>query len=116
MKNKIFKWVKGRQNTGYSILTLLFVTKKWFPIPFDAYIIKYPTGSYIPPHKDEPGFGRHYRVNIILTKPKGGEFIAENTLLHLGRVVIFRPDLVTHEVTPVESGTRYVLSIGCILP
>lgn len=116
MKNKLFKWVAGRQGTGYSILTLAWVTKKWSPVPFDAYILKYPEGSYIPPHKDEPGFGKHYRINIILKKcAEGGEFFSENALFKLGRVVLFRPDLSLHTVTKVKRGTRYVLSFGWII-
>lgn len=114
--HKLFKWVAGRQKTGYFILPLIWVTKKWSPIPFDCYILKYPPGSYIPPHKDEPGFGRHYRINIVLKRsPKGGEFVSQNTIFKRGRVVLFRPDQSQHYVTKVEGGTRYVLSIGWII-
>lgn len=111
---RLFRWVEGRQCTGYYVLTLARFIHS--PIPFDFYLLKYPVGAYIPLHKDEPGFGRHYRVNIILKKAKkGGIFWADNTIYSNNRINFFRPDLSSHLVSKVENGTRYVLSFGWIL-
>jgi hypothetical protein len=114
--NPLFKWVLGQKNTGYWILTLAWVTGKWLPIPFDLYILKYPTGAYNPPHRDPIKRGQHYRLNIILTKPLGGEFVCETPIFSSWRIHLFRPDICTHSVTPVERGTRYVLSLGWTWP
>ena len=116
--NPLFRWVKGRQDTGYWILLLAWVPKRWWnPVPFDIHVVKYPTGAYVSPHLDKLQSGRrHYRLNILLTKPPGGEFVSESVIYRNSRVILFRPDLFTHSVTPVSSGTRYVLSFGCSLP
>lgn len=113
-KNLLFRWVEGQHETGYSILTLAWVAK-WTPVPFDCYIIKYPTGSYIPPHRDKLKTRDHYRVNVILTRGEGGEFICKNAIFKSKRLNIFRPDLEEHSVTPVTKGTRYVFSVGWAL-
>lgn len=116
MRTKLFKWVEGQQMTGYFKLTLAFVSK-WTPIPFDCYILKYPTGSYIPPHRDELQIpGRHYRLNIVLKRGEGGEFVCDNPIYGSKRINLFRPDLELHSVTRVTKGTRYVLSFGFALP
>jgi hypothetical protein len=108
----IFKWQRGRQDTGYDKVLLL--TGKW-PLGFDCYLIKYPEGSSIPPHKDPVATGRHYRLNIILWKsPEGGEFVCDNPILSLPRIKLFRPDQSEHSVTTVKGGSRYILSIGWI--
>jgi hypothetical protein len=43
------RWQKGRQNSGYDKLLLAAVP---FPIPFDCYLLRFPEGSQIPPHRD----------------------------------------------------------------
>lgn len=116
MRNPLFRWVEGFHKTGYSILTLAWVTRKWSPIPFDCYIIKYPPGAHIPPHKDNAVKNkRHIRINVVLTHPKGGEFVCENTIFRSKWLNVFRPDLETHSVTPTIGGTRYVFSVGCVI-
>jgi hypothetical protein len=107
-KNLLFKWVDGREGTGYQILTLVRTSI----LPFDCYIIRYPTGSYMPPHRDKVKGKKHYRLNLILRRARGGEFVVKNAIFRSSRLNIFRPDLETHSVTKVESGTRYVFSIG----
>jgi hypothetical protein len=44
-----FRWQSGRQGSGYDKMLLL--TAPW-PVPFDSYLIRYPEGSSVPPHKD----------------------------------------------------------------
>lgn len=108
----VFRWQKGRQQTGYSKMLLLY---SYFPLPFDIYLLKYEQGAYIPPHTDLVSKGRHFRCNIILwNSSQGGEFICQNMLFSSSRIKIFRPDISEHSVTLVEKGRRYVLSIGWI--
>ncbi len=42
---KLFKWDKGRQNSGYWKMPLAY--SKW--LKFDFYLIKFPEGSEIKP-------------------------------------------------------------------
>ncbi|MBL8521533.1 MAG: 2OG-Fe(II) oxygenase [Betaproteobacteria bacterium] len=110
--NRAFRWQDGRQKSGYD--KMLLFTSPW-PIPFDSYLIRYPDGSSIPPHKDPVSNGRHYRLNIILKSPKsGGEFVCASPIFASRRVKFFRPDQCEHSVTRVEGGNRYVLSIGWV--
>jgi hypothetical protein len=61
--------------------------------------------------------GRHYRLNIIVKRsPSGGEFVCANPFFQSTRINVFRPDVSTHSVGRVVGGTRYVLSIGWVLP
>lgn len=107
------RWQKGRQGTGYDKFMLV---QNPFIIPFDCYLLHFPIGVSIPPHKDQVKSGRHFRLNIIIKKSKsGGEFLAEKSILNLGRIKLFRPDLYTHEVTQVQGSTRWVLSVGWVL-
>lgn len=105
-KQQFFKWQKGQRDTGYYILTLIRT------LIFDCYIIKYPQGSYIPPHTDLVKGKRHYRINLVLTHPPGGEFICADSIYKSKWLNFFRPDKNVHSVTKVEKGTRYVFSIG----
>jgi hypothetical protein len=83
-------------------------------IGFDCYLFHYPTGSYIPKHKDPKKFGKQYRLNIEIIKPKkGGVFQCNKIILSLfGRVFLFRADSEYHRVTKIEEGERWVLSFG----
>ena len=102
-------WIKGRQGSGYDKLPLI-ISKRF---KFDSYILRFPIGTYIPPHKDPVTTGRHYRLNIILKRPKsGGEFICQNSILDWPRVKLFRPDQFEHSVSMVEGSPRYVFSVG----
>jgi hypothetical protein len=99
-------WQEGRQGTGYLKLKL-------FQNNFmDAYILKFPKGSRVPPHKDPVEGKKHYRMNLILRKGKGGEFECKETILNLSRLKLFRPDLNEHSVSEVTDGTRLLLSVG----
>jgi hypothetical protein len=108
-----FRWQRGRQGTGYD--KMLLFTLPW-PLPFDSYLIRYPDGSAVPPHRDPVQKGRHYRLNLILKAPRsGGEFICATPIYSSSRIKLFRPDLCEHSVTRVEGGSRYVLSLGWVL-
>ena len=111
MTSCLFRWVEGRQKTGYSIFTLAKVVK--CRIPFDCYLIKYPVGASIPPHRDTLKGFKHYRMNFISPFSTGGEFITETAIIKTKFFNLFRPDLSTHSVSPVTGKrTRYVFSIG----
>lgn len=109
------KWVPGRQGTGYEKLCL-FSSKL---LKCDLYLLRYRKGAYILPHVDSADFEQcHHRVNIVLTKGIGGDFLVHSNkhLVRklLNRIFYFRPDICIHEVTKVVAGTRYVLSCGWI--
>ena len=111
--SQAFRWQSGRQGTGYDKMLLL--TAPW-PVPFDAYLIRYPQGACIPPHTDPVSSGRHYRLNLILKSPRsGGEFVCADPIFESRRIKLFRPDACEHSVTEVVGGSRYVLSIGWVL-
>lgn len=87
-------------------------------VGFDAYVLRYAIGSFIPPHVDPPlaDENRHLRLNAIVRAPlRGGELRLDGELVPLaeGDAVVFRPDRSTHEVSAVEGGPRLVLSVGC---
>jgi hypothetical protein len=115
----MFRWKPGRVGTGY--FTCRLWQNKW-PVKFDVYIVKYPEGSYIPPHTDpSPVSGkRHFRFNYTFWLPKiCGGFAYQGTAeehkhvyYRSKRITFFRPDIIEHEVMKVVEGTRYVLSIG----
>lgn len=103
----MFRWGYDKFDTGYKLFTLAFCRR------FDCYLFRYPTGSRIPKHKD-PSFGlRHYRLNIELVRAKrGGQFICPNMIFSFWRIHFFRADDSYHWVTPIEEGTRWLLSFG----
>lgn len=110
----MFKWVQGRQNSGYFKMCL-FRSKL---LKMDMYLLKFEKGVEVPWHTDPAKTGRHFRFNLYLSKPGGGELLLEkgkraifsNRLCHL-----FRADEVRHAMTQVEGGTLYMLSIGKVL-
>lgn len=107
---RLFKWDTGRQNTSYRKLPLLLFPR------LDLYLIHYREGAHIGPHVDPVTRGRHYRVNVVLTKAQqGGEFRCADPIFETGRIKFFRPDVSRHEVTRLERGTRWVLSLGWVL-
>lgn len=105
----MFKWIQGRQNTGYYKMPIW--VSKYFK--FDVYLLKFEEGVAVPWHKDPVALGRHFRLNVYLNKIEGGKLllrgpsILNNRLFHL-----FRPDIVEHAMTKIESGTLYMLSVG----
>ena len=109
-KSKHFCWHKGRQIGDYEVMILC---RNAF-IKFDAYFIRYKEGAYIPPHVDPVKTGKHYRLNMILWKAnKGGDYVGDY-VWKWWRFILFRPDIHTHSVTKVESGVRFLFSIGWI--
>jgi len=82
---------------------------------WDAYLIRYREGAYVPPHVDpaQPG-RRHRRLNAMLSPAAGsGELRIGGQLVALspGDAVLFYSDQEVHEVAPV-TGTRLVFSVG----
>lgn len=109
----MLKWIKGRQGTGY--MKMLIITSSW-PLKFDAYLLKFPEGTEIPPHKDPVNNFKHFRLNIIIKKAKqGGEFVCKKPIFSSSRIKLFRPDKSEHSVKKVKEGTRLLLSIGWAL-
>jgi hypothetical protein len=108
----LWRWQRGRQGSGYD--KLLLGGLPW-PLPCDCYLLRFPTGSSVPPHTDRVKQGRHYRLNIILRPAKrGGEFVCARPIHVSGRLKLFRPDVEEHSVTTIAEGTRWVLSIGWV--
>lgn len=109
---KLYRWEKGRQNTGYEKMLLGFA---FWPIPFDVYLLKFSEGQEIPPHTDNVDKGNHYRLNFVLkAAEKGGEFKCLNPIYENTRIKFFRPDKSVHSVTKVIKGQRYLLSVGWV--
>lgn len=127
----------GRQGTGYEKTNLKPMSlqapwQEWLPTfvstclnaldkPldnefWDCFLLRYPNGSHIPPHKDEASvFGkRHKRLNVLVRAPSaGGDLLMSNekVVLEEGDAVLFFPDEVEHSVTTV-SGHRLVFTVG----
>ena len=100
-------WEPGRQASGYAKLLLAQGRR------FDLYLLRFPVGASVPPHRDPVAGGGHLRANLILIPAaRGGEFECERAIIDRPRLKLFRPDLVTHAVRPIEAGTRWVLSLG----
>ncbi len=100
-------WERGRQHSGYDKLLLLGGRR------FDTYLLRFPVGSSIPPHRDPVDGAGHLRLNLILVPARrGGEFDCERAIVDRPRIKLFRSDLATHSVSTIEAGTRWVLSLG----
>ena len=84
----------------------------------NIYLVHYRTGHRIAPHLDMVSEGRLYKLNWVLVKPgDGGEFICEKAIFNaFGRIILFRPDLYTHEVSRIRSGSRWLLSFALSRP
>ena len=109
----LWKWVEGRQGTGYSKMLLACAYK---PIPFDFYLIRYRKGQGIPTHTDPVPGWRHFRLNMeFIRSGEGGQFECEGKTKKFWRFVLFRSDQCPHSVSPVVSGERYVFSLGWLL-
>lgn len=110
MWRKLFRWEQGRQQSGYD--KMLLAGARW-PLKFDLYLLKFPTGSEIPPHTDPVTESRHYRLNIVLKNAiEGGEFICKDPIFETRRLKLFRPDVSEHQVTKIIKGQRLLLSLG----
>lgn len=106
----LFIWQDGRQSSGYKKMLLGGI-----PGLCDLYLLKYPKGSFIPRHNDPLDSRRHYRFNLLLKKAKRGGYFLCESYQRVGPLVFFRPDIHWHEVTKVEEGSRFVLSLGVSL-
>ena len=114
---KLWRWEHGRQNGGYSKFTLAFSKR----LKFDAYIIRLPQGSMVPPHTDPAIEGyEHHRVNITLRSAKTGgvtyfdpyPFATRNFSQRAPKHYHFRPDVLRHYVTAILKGEVWLLSFG----
>jgi len=86
----------------------------------DSYFLRCGPGISIPPHTDpaRPGF-EHHRLNVVLsTDHVGGDVSVDGHRVEwqAGDALIFRPDLLQHEVSTVTSGQRLLWSVGCTIP
>lgn len=110
---KWWTWIEGRRKSQYEKMLLAQSSR----LRFDCYLLRFAKGAYIDPHTDpaKPGF-RHFRLNIYLRSArKGGQFSVSETLLSNRFFCLFRPDLYEHDVSTIDDGTRYVLSLGLLL-
>ena len=109
----MFKWGNDKFNTGYKILTLAYIRGI-----FDLYVFHYATHSYLPKHKDPKKYGKQYRLNIVLRKPKsGGQFWCKGKHFNFNdRIIFFRADSNYHGMTKIEEGSRIILSLGFYRP
>ena len=99
MLNKLFRWQKGRQRSGYD--KMLLCGALW-PIKFDVYLLKFPEGSEIAPHTDIVETGKHYRLNIVLKNAdEGGKFICKTPIYENSHIKLFRPDTCEHQVSKI---------------
>jgi hypothetical protein len=125
-------WDRGRQDTGYAksgvdpddpLVAALIARSLATLYPgarhgHDAWLLRYPDGSSIPPHTDPPlrDGARHARLNaLIAAPPTGGVLRLDDTVVDLapGDAVVFYPDRVQHQVSTVTGGERWLWSVGC---
>lgn len=108
------RWQKGRQESGYSKMLLARSSL----LKFDVYLLKLPTGSSVPIHRDAVEGFNHFRLNITLRFARDGGFTlvqpAAGMFYELKdkRAYMFRPDYQSHMVTEVRAGSVWLLSIG----
>lgn len=104
------RWENGRQQSGYEKLQLFKGENA------DAYLLRFPKGSSVPPHRDKVPGKRHFRLNITLRQARGGgEVRGMDPIFQLGPIVLFRPDIDEHSMTRVYAGHCLMLSIGVAL-
>lgn len=136
------KWELGRQNGGYYKADIsmrarmrgpsedlvrdtvfrafyaldqserVILTENW-----DAWLIFYPPGSFIPWHHDEVTTGRHIRFNATIKAAEdGGGLCIEGEegpiRPAVGDALIFCSSEKKHKVKTVTRGSQLVLSIG----
>ena len=82
------RWMRWQKGRQNTGYDKLLIAVNPFVVPFDCY----------------------------LRSPSGGEFICANPIFQSARVNVFRSDVSMHSVSRVVGGTRYVLSIGWVLP
>ncbi|OGQ09787.1 MAG: hypothetical protein A2138_12840 [Deltaproteobacteria bacterium RBG_16_71_12] len=119
-------WQPGTTGTGFQKLDLMgdvatlrlvrrALTVLGGPTVFDAALIRYPIGSSLPAHVDEatPGCCQ-VRLQALVIGSGGGLCYlgGEEVPLGDGDAVLFRPDLLKHQLTAVEGNARLVFSVG----
>ena len=103
----MFKWLPGRQ-ADVVYHKWCFLRVKLGPYGVDAYVLRYPAHTLLPPHTD-PLQGKHWRCNISLWGTS--YFQCSPGGFHLGELVhCFRPDVQQHELHAVTK--TYKLSFG----
>lgn len=103
---QLFRWVAGRQNSGY--YKMLLIASKIFK--FDMYLLKFPAGVGVPEHRDPSVFGyEHHRINIVLYGDVNKLVVSRKSVAT--RIQHLRPDIETHSLGPVQK-TTVMLSIG----
>ncbi len=133
------QWEPGRQGTGYDKLDLFaaiqsgalesnraflntqIVTAKVAiavdsPRGWDAYLLRYQHGAFVPEHRDPTTDDCHLRLNaLVLSADNGtGQLRLDGDVFELndGDAMLFRPDVIPHRISVVE-GERFVFSVGC---
>lgn len=97
-------WLQGRSKGNYFKKLLLDFTL------FDLVIIKIPKDGYVGEHRDPCQGYKHLRFNWVFGRFIGGKHFIEGT--RQDKRYLFRPDKLTHWVTPITTGTQYIFSIG----
>ena len=133
-------WMPGRQGTGYEKLDLVAALRDGViedhrtfiedgitaaraalgvdsSRGWDAYLLRYRGGAFVPEHRDPTTELCHLRLNVLLLEASKGTGVlrlaGQAWEGSAGDGVLFRPDAVPHEVSRVE-GERFVLSVGCV--
>lgn len=107
---KLFKWIKGRQDsTQYKKLCFLCFKFLWWG--FDGYLLKYEPNQQLAIHKDPVDGGNHYRLNIKLSGKC--KFWSTSTIWQWGdKIIFFRPDLFFHNL--VTQSKVLKISLGYV--
>lgn len=106
---RLFKWGDGKKMTGYRAFTLMYSKI----LKADCYIMHYKDGSFIPPHIDKVDSGVMWRLSIVFyNSGMGGKFIGKSVFNWKDRIILFKPSIDEHSVTPKVGGCRWLLSIG----
>ena len=133
------RWKPGRQGTGYEKLdlrealdagaldthrglldVLLSQTRVSMGVEvseWDAYLLRYRDGAYVPEHTDPVADRPHIRLNALITAATDGtgQLRLRGDVFDLaeGDAILFRPDVIDHRVSKVV-GERLVFSVGCV--
>lgn len=119
-------WQPGSLGSGYQNLDLMgdvatlrlvrrALNELGDPLVFDAKLVRFPVGSTLPAHTDELVLGRcQVQLQALVVGSGGGQWYlgGEEVPLGDGDAVLFRPDLLRHQLTAVEGNTRVVLSVS----
>ena len=85
------------------------------PLVFHAKLVRFPVGSTLPAHVDEAAAGRcQVQLHALVVGSAGGQWYldGEEVPLDDGDAVLFRPDLLRHQLTAVERNARVILSVS----